>query len=89
MPIRLVSAVVCLKPFPGDLVKLPSADHGLLRRIDCMFMYFKEKKTAVYCLRVMVAYQRPSQEKGTCRTLICQHRQKECCFRFPLDTCSK
>lgn len=88
---RLLSAVACLKPFPCQHVKLTSADHGpLTGDIDCMYiLYISKKKTAVYCLRVMVAYQRPSQEKGMCHTLICQHEQEECCFRFPLEAYSK
>ena len=53
MSIWLLLAVACLEPFPQWPCQTAfCGSRAFDRRIDCMYLYFTEKKSAVYCLRV-------------------------------------
>ena len=62
MSIWLLLAVACLEPFPQWPCQTAfCGSRAFDRRIDCMYLYFTEKKISSLLPEGLVAYQRPSR----------------------------
>lgn len=88
----LLLAIVCLKPFASDRVKLPSVDQGPLTGEQIACVYISQKKK-INCLlpEGLVAYQRPSRllEREYVTLSSVSVDKKNACFRFRMEAFSK